>query len=121
MNPKHAAVPSVSDESTKRVWQILEATTDCVLVLNKDWNFTFLNSKAVAMIAQGQDLIGRSVWEVFPDALGTPFETHYRQAFQDKLPVSFEEFYPGLGILFEIHANPSGDDLVVFFRDVTEQ
>jgi diguanylate cyclase (GGDEF)-like protein/PAS domain S-box-containing protein len=121
MKTSRNPVPVITGESTNRVWQILEATTDCVLVINKDWDFIFLNSKAVAMIAQGQDLIGRNVWEVFPDALGTPFETHYRRAVKDKLPVSFEEYYPGLGILFEIRANPSGDDLVIFFRDVTAQ
>jgi diguanylate cyclase (GGDEF)-like protein/PAS domain S-box-containing protein len=121
MKASRNPVPAVQHESTDRVWQILEATTDCVLVINKDWDFVFLNSKAIAMIAQGQDLIGKNVWEVFPDALGTPFEAHYRQAARDKLPVSFEEYYPGLGILFEIHANPSGDDLVIFFRDITAQ
>jgi diguanylate cyclase (GGDEF)-like protein/PAS domain S-box-containing protein len=121
MNARHVPVFAEPDESTKRVWQILEATTDCVLVLNQDWDFTFLNSRAVTMIAQGRNLLGMNVWEAFPGAVGTLIETHYRQAVRENTTVSFEAHSPDLDILFEVHANPSGSDLVVFFRDITAQ
>jgi len=121
MNARHIPAPAAPDESTKRVWQILEATTDCVWMVNKNWQFIFLNTRAIATIAEGRDLLGMDLWEAFPGALGTPFESCYRQALGEKIAVSFEAFYPDLGILFEVHANPSGDDLAVFFRDITAQ
>jgi diguanylate cyclase (GGDEF)-like protein/PAS domain S-box-containing protein len=121
MNARHAPALVIPDESTKRVWQILEATTDCVWMVNKKWEFIFLNTRAVATIAQGRDLLGMNLWEAFPGALGTQYETCFRQAVREKTTISFEAFSPDLGVLFEVHANPSGDDLAVFFRDITAQ
>jgi diguanylate cyclase (GGDEF)-like protein/PAS domain S-box-containing protein len=121
MNARHASALVAPDETTQRVWQILEATTDCVLLINKDWKFSFLNRRAIDMVSGGRDLIGLTIWEAFPPVLGTPFEDNYRKAAKDRTPVSFEAFYPDLQILFEVHVCPTTQGgLAIFFRDITE-
>ncbi len=55
--------------------------------------------------------------------VGTAFyESCFRQAVREKITVSFEAYSPRpFDNLFEVHAYPSGDNLVVFFRDITAQ
>jgi len=67
------------------------------------------------------ELLGRNLWEEFPDARGSIFEVNYRKAVTEHVPVEFEEFYPPLQTWFEAHAYPYEDGLSVYFRDVTER
>ena len=48
--------------------QFLEATTDCVFIVDRQWRFTFLNKRAIAEIACGRNLLGAKLWEIFPEA-----------------------------------------------------
>ena len=46
---------------------VLGSITEGLLILDKDWKFTFLNKQgAVIFGSKAEDLIGRSVWDVFP-------------------------------------------------------
>src|SRR5690606_35298221 len=68
-----------------------------------------------------EDLLGKSMWEEFPDAKNSAFETHYRMAMEEQGKVSFEGFYPPLDAWFRINAYPSPDGLAVYFQNVTQQ
>lgn len=108
-------------ETAIRLAAVLESTTDCIVVLDREWRFTYLNSRAAAMIARGRDLVGVSIWKAFPEAVGGTFDRHYRDALARHAPVVFEEFLPSLGLWLEVHAYPSPDGLSIFFHDVTER
>ena len=113
---KHA-----SEVAARRLSDVLESTTDCVFMLDRDWHVTFINPQAKELIANGRDLLGANLWEAFPGAVGTRVEQCYRDAVANGRPVHLEEFYPPLGTWLEVHAYPSADRLSVFFRDVTER
>ena len=105
-----------------RTAAILESITDGFHAVDRDWRFTYLNAEAERLIfRQGHELLGKNIWEEFPAAIGSTFEREYRRAMVEQTPVSFEEFYPPLGVWLEVRAFPSPDGLSVFFRDVTEQ
>ncbi|MBW4486229.1 MAG: PAS domain-containing protein [Trichocoleus desertorum ATA4-8-CV12] len=53
------------------------------------------------------ELLGRSVWEVFPELLNTPAEAQLRQAAAGGIVVKFELFLPGLYAWHEVWAVPS--------------
>ncbi len=110
-----------AEATAARLSAVLESTTDCVAVLDRDWRFIYLNSRAVAMIAGGRELLGVNAWEAFPEAVGSTFERHYREAFAHQVPVVFEEFLPALGMWLEVHVFPAPDSLSIFFRDVTDR
>jgi PAS domain S-box-containing protein len=97
----------------------LESTTDSVMVLDRGWRFTYLNQNAKAQISQGQDLIGRVIWDAFPGTEDGVFGNAYRNAVEQGLPTLADGFYAPLGTHFEAHAYPSDEGLTVFFRDVT--
>ncbi|WP_230531244.1 putative bifunctional diguanylate cyclase/phosphodiesterase [Microvirga roseola] len=99
----------------------LEGTTDCVFFLDRRWCFTFLNRRALHELEGGFDLVGRNIWDVFPQALGTPFEIHYRRALAENTTQIFEAFFPPLSSWYEVHAVPVGPGLTVFFRNIDER
>lgn len=102
--------------------RILESITDAFFALDADWRFTYVNTQAERILARSRgDLLGRSVWDEFPDAVGSPFEREYRHAAAEQGAVSFEAFFPPLDTWFEVRAFPTLDGLSVFFHDISEQ
>jgi PAS domain S-box-containing protein len=89
----------------------LESTTDSVVVLDRDWRYTYLNERAKAQIGRGRDLLGKAVWDAFPGAAEHPGGEASEA----------DDFYAMFGSRFETHAYPSADGMTIFFRDVTEE
>lgn len=104
-----------------RLSHVLESTTDCVVVLDRDWRILYQNQRTRDLLNGGRDLTGQSLWQAYPGAVGTVFETRFRAAMADQAPVEFEGYYPPLDLWLECHAHPAPDRLSVFFRDVTER
>jgi PAS domain S-box-containing protein len=103
--------------------QVFEITTDGIVVLDREWNLTYLNRRGRELLAPMTDLVGKNLWEQFPAAVGqTAYEYHYRRTMEQGIPSEFEEFYPEpLNSWLWIQARPSDDGIVIFFRDVTER
>jgi PAS domain S-box-containing protein len=102
----------------------LEATTDNVILLDRDFRITFINKATADLnnITQ-ESVIGRSIWEVWPGNVGTDIEKNYRRAMAEGVPVRFMHAYfekDKFDLWLEIHAYPSPDGLAIFFHDVTE-
>ena len=107
---------------TERLVNTLESITDALFTVDQDWRFTYVNREAERVLQRSrQDLLGRVVWEEFPDAVGTPIEREYRRAVRDGVTVALEEYYEPLETWFDIRAYPSEEGLTVYFRDVTER
>jgi PAS domain S-box-containing protein len=101
--------------------ELFEATTDCVFVLDADWRFTYLNPRALVELNGGK-LTGTTIWQSFPEAVGSKFEEVYRRVAERRETESFEAFYPPpLNAWYEVHAVPFRDVMVVFFRNITKR
>ena len=115
--------------SRARVWwlsppdaEVYERITDAFFAVDTDWRFTHLNDQAERLLGRTADeLRGRSIWEVFPEAVGSTFEREYRRAMETQESVSFEEHYPPLDTTFTVEGFPSETGLSVYFRNVTER
>ncbi|MCA1685186.1 MAG: PAS domain-containing protein, partial [Planctomycetia bacterium] len=103
-----------------RTVRILESITDAFFVLDRDWRFDYLNHQAERLLRRPREgLIGRVIWDEFPDALGTDFERYYLEAVATGRSAAFEAFFVPLSAWFEVRAFPSADGLSVYFRDVS--
>jgi PAS domain S-box-containing protein len=107
--------------SEAKLRHALEASADGIFVLDREWRFTFLNDAARKMIAGGRDLEGLVIWDVFPEAVGGPLWTSYREAMTLGEPRRAEQHYAPLDAWFEARSYPDEEGLTVYFRDVTEQ
>lgn len=107
-------------EKAEQVTRILESVTDAFFSLDRDWRFVYLNSRAEDLLdRQADELLGQSVWDEFPDAIGSTFYEQYNTAMREQVTVSFTEYYDPLETWFEVRAYPAPDTLSVYFRDVT--
>jgi PAS domain S-box-containing protein len=111
-----------AERESRRVREILESTTDAVFMLDREWRFSYLNQRAVALVAEGRDLNGLNIWTEFPAAVGRKFWQHYHRAMEERVPVEFEEHYPApIDKWFSVHAYPTEEGIAVFFHDITER
>lgn len=106
-------------EARERTARILESITDAFFALDGQFRFTYVNAEAERLLSlTRQELLGRNIWEAFPEAAGSTFDQQYRRAVNEGAAVSFEEFYPPLDAWLEVRAYPSADGLSVFFQNV---
>ena len=109
-------------ESARTMTDILENTTDGFFALDHEWKFTYLNSEAERLLDRKRDeVIGKELWQEFPELIGSPFEQNYRRVLTEQAAVEFEASDAAGRIWFEMRAYPSGRGISVFFRDVTER
>jgi PAS domain S-box-containing protein len=109
-------------KSQERLFDILDSISDGFFTLDRNWRFIYVNDEAVRLWRKSLDeLIGQSIWDVAPAAVGTIFEEQYRKAVAGQVPVSFEAFSPLINIWLEVRAYPSREGLTVYFHDITER
>ena len=101
----------------------LDTVSEGFIVLDRDWRFVFANSAAERSMRRSRaELLGKTLWELYPDAANRRFGLEYRRAVDENIPVHFEEFYPEpLNAWYEVRAYPSPKSLAVFFRDVSDR
>lgn len=102
--------------------EVFERITDAFVAVDNDFDFTYVNTKAAAMLARDRDqLIGRNMWEEFPEGLKTGFRRAYSDAIENQDAVVHEEFFEPLGIWIEVRVFPSAEGLSIYFHDVSER
>jgi PAS domain S-box-containing protein len=104
-----------------RVVRVLESMNAAFFSLDRNWRFDYVNAEAERLLLHArEDLIGGSIWELFPAAVGSDFETQYRGAAATGEERVFEAYYPApLDAWYEVRAWPTPDGLSVYFLDVT--
>lgn len=104
--------------------QVLEATTDAVVFVNRDWRIAYMNPRALEMVAQSEEVIGCDIREAFTRAEypGSPFPENMRRAMEEGISSEFEGFYPEpLNRWIDAQIHPTNEGVVAFFRDMTTQ
>jgi len=109
-------------ELSEQRTRILESITDAFFAVDQDWTFTYVNAQAEGFLERSrEDLVGRNLWEEFPEAMESTFQEKYETAVEDDVTVEFVEHYPPLDRWFEVKAFPFEGGLSVYFDDVTER
>jgi len=99
---------------------ILDSITDAFFSLNTDWQFSYVNRQTVETLeCEAEDLLGKSIWDVYPGTVGSDFERMYRKAAQERLALSFHSYYPDHDRWYDVNVYPAPAGLSVYFRDIT--
>jgi PAS domain S-box-containing protein len=113
---------SLDRQPSQQVFDILESISDAFFSVDRDWNFTYLNSQATRVLNRTkEDLIGKNMWEEFPGSYDSIFGQEYRRAIAQQVTVNVESFYPPLNVWFSVRAYPIESGLAVYFQDITAQ
>lgn len=103
----------------ERLGTILESITDAFITVDRDWQFTYINTEAERLLQRSrEELKGKSIWEEFPATIASDFEHYYRMAMAEGRKVSFEALYPPLKTWFSVNVYPSREGLAIYFQNI---
>jgi PAS domain S-box-containing protein len=119
------AAHEAADAGRDRLARIVESISDAYAAFDREWRYTYMNRRYASLVRQrGLDpdsLIGRVVWEAFPEVVGTKFHTESLRAVSEGQPVEFDEYYAPLDRTFDVRVFPTPDGIVSITRDVSER
>lgn len=110
-------------DADARMSRVLETMSAAFFLLDEQWRFAYVNAEAELLLGRPRgELLGQVVWDMFPAAIASAFEEHYRGAVSSGRPRTFEAYYPApLDRWYEVRAWPGTDGLSVYFSDCTER
>jgi PAS domain S-box-containing protein len=92
------------------------ATLDC------EWKFTFANRQAAQGSRQKpEDFLGKHIWTIWPQLVGTELERQLRQVMETGVPAHFEYYGEPYDAWFEMHVYPVDDGIGVYFQETTQR
>jgi PAS domain S-box-containing protein len=111
-----------AEEVTQFSANILESISDAFFSLDEGMVITSFNSEAERVLdRRREDVLGRGLFDVFPEARGSIFEERYAHALKTREPLHFEVHFevPPLANWYEVRIYPNKNGISVFFQVIT--
>jgi len=107
-----------------RLEAVLESVNDAFYALDAQWRYVVFNRAAEDYFGVRREaVLGRDMWSVFPQGIGTPFERHCRAAMDQGVSTTFEtasRLRPDR--MLELRIVPMrGGGVAITLTDVTER
>lgn len=101
--------------------ELLDAVGDAIYALAADWTVTFFNREAERFFGRDRkDVLGRSLWEVFPAAKETELADALRQAMKTREAIRLDLLSPTTGRVIDARMFPlKNGGLGVSWRDIS--
>lgn len=104
------------------IMDIFERITDGFIALDKNFNYTYANKRIGELTHRDPaSLIGKNVWEEFPDAIGSSTYKAFKEALDEQHYVSNTDYFEPFDLWQENHIYPSAEGLSIFIHDITER
>jgi len=125
-----SAVERARSEAARRaaeaqVTRVLESITEAFLLLDRDFRVLQINAAGLRIEKRpASEIIGRTHWEAWEGSEESEVGRLYKRAMAERVPVSLEHSYiypDGRKVWLEMRAYPAGEELAIFYRDVTER
>ena len=102
--------------------KLLASISDGFSALDHEWRYTYANEKVAELAGVPREqLIGRKIWEVFPDAVGTEFYLRCHRAMEMRQADQLEVYYEPWHRWLETRIYPTAEGIAVLRTDVTER
>ena len=109
-------------EAGLQATEVLESITDGFFALDRGYRFLYVNREAERILGQARDaLLGRTIWDAYPELAGTGFERAYRGAMDLRQAESITAYYEPHQRWYDVHVYPAPRGISIYFRDVTGQ
>lgn len=101
---------------------VLDRITDGFYAIDPHGTVLYWNKAAEEMLGKSrEEVIGKSLWDCFPDGKALNFYTLYQQAFQEQKTIYFEGYYPPRDIWAEMSVYPSTNGVSVYSKNINER
>lgn len=108
--------------ANNKITKIIEAITDGFLAVDANWTVSYLNDNPyLPPNNNAKDLLGKSIWEAFPEMVGSVYYTELHRAMSDRVKINFEA--PSIyrdGRWLEVNVYPFEEGIFSVYRDITE-
>lgn len=102
--------------------KVLARIADQFLALDREWRYTYVNDQVTEVTGLAKEaVLGRCIWDLFPDLIGSYFYTEMHRAVAEQVSVQFEYYYPTWNRWFENHVYPSLDGVSVIVTEITDR
>jgi PAS domain S-box-containing protein len=108
-------------QAQAQIAQILESVTDGFIACDRDWRFTYINHEAAKTIGRsGKSLLGKVLWEMFPDFAHSTLAGFLKQGMRQTTPSEVVEYYAPCDRWYSLRLHPSNQGIAIYFRDMTD-
>ncbi|MCA1960813.1 MAG: PAS domain S-box protein [Desulfomonile sp.] len=110
--------------ANKQLAAILDSISDGFFILDQDTLISYFNKAAEALLHRSsEELIGRNVFDAFPEARGSIFEEMFTRAVKERSPLCFETYFDVEPYTnwYEVRVHPHEEGVAVYFRITTER
>jgi len=111
-------------ESEARATSILNSISDGFMTLDKELVLTYFNQAAELLLGRKrEDVLGRNLFEAFPEAKESIFEERYTWALKEKKATAFETYFGAKPYenWYDVRVYPHEYGISVYFRVTTEE
>ena len=101
---------------------VLAGISDAFSALDFEWRYTFVNDRVATLAGIPKEkLLGRVIWEIFPDAVGGEFFQRCHEVMKTRVPAHGDFFYEPWGRWLDTRIYPTKEGIVIFRADITER
>ncbi|WP_374827464.1 PAS domain S-box protein [Aerosakkonema sp. BLCC-F183] len=101
---------------------ILSSINDGFFVLDRQWRYTYINNRQTEIMGmRRKDVLGKNIWDLFPDTIDTELYIQLHQAQAERTSVRFEYFYAACNRWFENRVDPLENGIAIFCIDITDR
>jgi PAS domain S-box-containing protein len=102
--------------------RVLDSIRDALVTLDRDWRYIYVNARAAELSGMtAADMIGRTIWEVFPELSGTEMEHACRRALDTGTQQQLEYYHSPSHRWYEHRIDPTPEGLVIFTTNITDR
>ena len=125
-NLEMARLRREADHALRQAFQetaeVLESIDDAFFAVDRDWRITYVNRHTERLWAMRRDdLLGRGLWDIFTQAVGSPIGQAMHRAMRERQVVECEAMSAVTGGWLRGTFYPSRRGLSAYLRDITER
>ena len=110
-----------AEQSALKTARVLASTVDGVIELDRDWRITYLNDRAKALLAQESNLVGRRLWDVFPELKSEPMYAKSMEAMTRRVPTDSEFWGVRTQRWYWVRTYPSDGGVALYLLDISRR
>src|SRR5215470_4451205 len=106
----------------RRLEGLLHSIDEGFVVFDERWRYRYVNDRAAELLRRpASSMVGKALWDVFPDVVGTEIEANLRRASAGHEPVEFETYYAPYGRWFRTRVFPTLEGFSALLEDTTKR
>jgi len=108
--------------ASRRSNEILDSIQESFCEIDRDWNFVYINRHVkVPQGFENKDLIGQSLWKIFPNLKGTVYEENFRVTMEKRELRRFEAQDEYLDVKHAVTVFPSAVGISVLTTNIKNE